>query len=161
MLASRRKSYRLVAFVPQTQRWEGLVVKSRSAVAFSLVFLAGAGPAFAQEVSPELAIQYLDKDADGKCSLNEYLTFQAGRLTQLDSNADGLLQYGEFKESLRGQGKKNAQRSFDAFNKEEERSALTRREFLGYHAYVFKTFVDNDGDGFMSAWEWSKVVTQN
>jgi hypothetical protein len=117
-------------------------------------------PAFAQKltVTPEQAIAFLDKDRDGKCNLNEYLTFQVTRLGQLDADGDGVLQYGEFRESLNGKGKLNAQRSFDAFNTKEDKKALTRREFLGYHAYVFKEFVDTDGDGFMSASEWSAVV---
>lgn len=116
------------------------------------------GPAVALQVSPDQAIAFLDQDQDGKCSLNEFLTFQAGRIAQFDADGDGVLQYGEFKESLQGRGKQNAQRSFDAFNNEEDRKALTRREFLGYHAYVFKQFVDTDGDGFMSAAEWEKIV---
>lgn len=136
-------------------------MKSRLVIAFALLSAAGGAPAVAQEVNPELAIQFLDKDGDGKCSLNEYLTFQAGRLVQFDANGDGKLQYAEFKDSLQGRGKINAQRSFDTFNREEERNALTRREFLGYHAYVFNTYVDNDRDGFMSAEEWSKIVAQN
>lgn len=137
------------------------MAKSRFGVVLTLVLVAGAGPAVAQDVSPEIAIRYLDQDGDGKCSLNEYLTFQTGRMVQIDANSDGKLQYGEFKDSLQGKGKINAQRSFDAFNREDERNALTRREFLGYHAYVFKTFVDSDNDGFMSAEEWSKIVNQN
>jgi len=131
-----------------------------TAITMAAVAAAGIGQAPAQ-VSPEQAIQFLDKDGDGKCSLNEYLTFQVTRLAQFDTDADGALQYGEFKASLSGKGKHNAQRSFNAFNREENRNALTRREFLGYHAYVFKTFVDTDGDEFMSGEEWSKVMAQN
>ncbi len=126
-----------------------------AALAISAVF-----PAIAQQpqVTPDQAIAYLDTDRNGKCDLNEYLTFQATRIAQFDANGDGVLQYGEFKDSLNGRGKQNAQRSFDAFNTEDDRKALTRREFLGYHAYVFKQFVDTDGDGFMSASEWSAIV---
>lgn len=131
----------------------------RGVLAAMLAISAGL-PAFAQQaqVTAEQAIAFLDKDRDGKCNLNEYLTFQVTRLGQFDADGDGVLQYGEFRESLNGKGKQNAQRSFDAFNTEEDRKALTRREFLGYHAYVFKQFVDTDGDGFMSASEWSAVV---
>ena len=136
-------------------------MKSILAVVLALILAGGAGPALAQQATPDQAIQFLDKDGDGKCSLNEYLGFQATRMTQFDANGDGMLQYGEFKESLQGKSKQNAQRSFDAFNREEERNALTRREFLGYHAYVFKTLVDTDADGFMSPDEWSKIVGQN
>jgi hypothetical protein len=121
--------------------------------------LGSAAPALAQQdVSPELAIAFLDKDRDGKCSLNEYLTYQVTRIAQFDENKDGMLQYGEFKESLNGRARTNAQRTFDIFNTEEERRALTQREFLGYHAYVFREYVDTDHDGFMSAEEWSKLM---
>jgi Ca2+-binding EF-hand superfamily protein len=137
------------------------MAKSRFAAVLAIVFVAAAGPGIAQQASPEAAIRYLDTDGDGKCSLNEYLTFQAGRIPQFDANSDGMLQYGEFKDSLQGKAKANAQRTFNAFDKEDERNALTRREFLGYHAYVFRTFVDTDNDGFMSAEEWSKIVAQN
>jgi len=128
-------------------------------IAAGIAIVAG-GAAFAQQpqVTADQAIAFLDKDRNGKCDLNEYLTFQVTRLAQFDLNADGALQYGEFKDSLNGKGRQNAQRSFDAFNTEEDKKALTRREFLGYHAYVFKQFVDIDGDGFMSATEWSAVV---
>jgi len=116
----------------------------------------GAAPALAQ--TPEQAIAFLDKDGDGKCNLNEYLTFQVTKLAQFDKDGDGALSYSEFKDSLQGKAKQNAQRSFDAFNTEDNRKALTQREFLGYHAYVFKTFVDTDKDGFMTADEWSKLM---
>ena len=127
---------------------------------FVLMAAAGGVPAYAQQpqVTADQAIAFLDKNRDGKCDLNEYLTFQVTRLAQFDLNNDGALQYGEFKDSLSGKGKQNAQRSFDAFNVEDDRKALTRREFLGYHAYVFKQFVDTDGDGFMSASEWTAIV---
>jgi hypothetical protein len=36
---------------------------------------------------------------------------------------------------------------------------MTQREFLGYHAYMFKNYVDDDGDGFMSAAEWEKLIS--
>jgi Ca2+-binding EF-hand superfamily protein len=134
-------------------------MKSTMILIAALALAAGTGPAFAQQPSPEQAIAFLDKDTDGKCSLNEYLTFQVSRIAQFDANADGALQYGEFKDSLQGKAKVNAQRSFDAFNSEENRSALIQREFLGYHAYVFKTFVDTDKDGFMSTEEWSKIMS--
>jgi hypothetical protein len=128
-------------------------------ISAGIAIVAG-GAAFAQQpqVTADQAIAFLDKDRNGKCDLNEYLTFQVTRLAQFDLNADGALQYGEFKDSLNGKGRQNAQRSFDAFNTEEDKKALTRREFLGYHAYVFKQFVDTDSDGFMSAAEWSAVV---
>lgn len=127
----------------------------------ALVALAAASalPAMAQ-VTAEQAIGFLDKDRDGKCSLNEYLTFQVGKIAQFDVDEDGVLDKKEFKASLQGEGRKNADRSFDAFNTEQNRNALTQREFLGYHAYIFKQFVDRDNDGFMSAEEWAKIAGQ-
>lgn len=124
----------------------------------ALAAAAFAAPALAQQVSAAQAIRFLDKDADGKCSLNEYLVFQAGKIAQFDANGDGALQLAEFTASLQGEGKKNADRSFGAFNVEEKPDALTQREFLGYHAYVFRAFVDTDRDGFMSEAEWSKIM---
>ena len=114
--------------------------------------------ALAQQVTPEQAIGYVDKDGDGKCSLQEFLGFQVTRIAQFDANADGVLQLPEFKESVQGEGKKNAERSFKAFNTEGNSRGLTQREFLGYHAYVFKTYIDTDKDGFMSPAEWSKLM---
>ena len=38
---------------------------------------------------------------------------------------------------------------------------LSQKEFLGYHAWVFKEYVDSDKDGFMSAEEWSAVMAAN
>lgn len=132
-------------------------MKTRIGVALMLV-LAGAGHATAQQLDPQQAIRFLDKDGDGKCSLNEYLGYQVTRIAVLDADGDGALQYGEFKDSLQGRAKVNAQRTFDAFNTEDDRKALTRREFLSYHAYVFKEYVDTDRDGFMSPEEWTKLM---
>jgi Ca2+-binding EF-hand superfamily protein len=125
---------------------------------FLAAMAATAAPALAQQVTAEQAIAWLDKDADGKCSLQEFLAFQQTRMTQFDTSGDGALQFLEFRESLQGEGKKNAQRSFDAFNRESNIKALTQREFLGYQAYVFKNYIDADKDGFMSAAEWSKIM---
>lgn len=128
-------------------------------IGVALMLAAGlAAGAFAQQVDPSVAIRFLDKDGDGKCNLNEYLTYQVSRIAQIDADSDGALQYGEFKDSLQGRAKVNAQRTFDAFNTEDNRKALTQREFLGYHAYVFKEYIDTDRDGFMSPEEWSKLM---
>jgi Ca2+-binding EF-hand superfamily protein len=121
------------------------------------------GPAFGQagaQVTAEQAIAFVDKDRDGKCSLEEFLEFQAVRMVQLDADGDGALSLNEFRNSLQGAARQNAKKSFDAFNRESVLNALSQREFLGYHAYVFKTFVDTDKDGFMSAAEWSALMAQ-
>lgn len=101
---------------------------------------------------------FLDKDNDGKVSLNEYLTFEVTKLKQADADGDGALSLGEFKTTLNGQAKANASRLFDTFNIEDDRKNLTQREFLGYQAFVFKTYIDTDHDGFMSGDEWAKVM---
>lgn len=118
--------------------------------------LAMAGlPAAAQE--PAQVIAFLDKNGDGKCDLNEYLTYQQPRLAQFDKDADGELNLAEFRESLQGRSKQNAKALFESTNAEGGKG-LTSREFLGYHAWVFRTYVDTDKDGFMSAAEWATIM---
>ncbi len=129
----------------------------------ALVLLAGApvmsaAPAMAQ--TGDQVIAYLDKDGDGKCSLKEYLLFQAGRFLQADKDGDGGLSLEEFTDSLQGAGKANAPRAFQAFDRGERTGVLTAQEFGTYHAYVFNNFVDADHDSFMSAEEWSKVTSR-
>lgn len=108
---------------------------------------------------PGMMIAFLDKNADGKCDLNEYLTYQAGRMVAFDEDGDGELILAEFKNSLQGKSKMNGNALFRGANSEGGRT-LTRKEFLGYHAWVFKTFVDTDKDGFMSADEWSAIIAK-
>jgi hypothetical protein len=115
----------------------------------------GVGAAFAQQ--PGMVVAFLDKNADGKCDLNEYLTFQQPRLAQFDKDGDGGLNLGEFRESLQGKSKMNAAFVFKNANAEGGRT-LSQKEFLGYHAWVFKNYVDSDKDGFMSAEEWSEIM---
>lgn len=117
------------------------------------------GPAAAQPpgAQPGLVIAFLDKNGDGKCDLNEYLTYHAPRFGQFDTNSDGELDLSEFKVSLRGKAKANAVMVFRGANAEGGRG-LTQREFLGYQAFVFKTYVDTDKDGFMSAEEWTEIM---
>lgn len=127
----------------------------------TLLAVAGAagaaGAAAAQQ--PELVIAFLDKNADGKCDLNEYLTYQAGRMAEFDKDGDGEMILAEFKASLQGKSKMNGNALFRGANNEGGRT-LTKKEFLGYHAWVFKTFVDTDKDGFMSAEEWSEIIAK-
>lgn len=127
----------------------------KSAWAIILAIGLVAGQAWAQQ--PDQVIGFLDKNGDGKCNLDEYLAYQLPRLAQFDKDGDGELTLAEFKESLQGKSKRNAAALFKGANVEGGRT-LTQREFLGYHAWVFKTFVDADKDGFMSAEEWSKIV---
>ena len=124
-------------------------------VGLALAAWPGMGAAFAQQ--PGMVIAFLDKNADGKCDLNEYLTFQQPRLAQFDKDGDGGLNLGEFRESLQGKSKMNAAFVFKNANAEGGRT-LSQKEFLGYHAWVFKNYVDSDKDGFMSAEEWSEIM---
>jgi hypothetical protein len=128
----------------------------RYALLGAIGFLA-ASAASAQQ--PGMVIAWLDANKDGRCDLNEYLAFQAGRIAQFDQDKDGELMLAEFKASLQGRAKQNAAFLFRNANTEGGRS-LSQKEFLGYHAWVFKEFVDEDGDGFMSAEEWSAVMAQ-
>ena len=132
----------------------------RTAPALSLVVLGaltllGTMPASAQR--PQTVIAWLDRNSDRKCDLNEYLTYQQPRLAEFDKDGDGGLNLGEFRESLQGRSKMNAQFLFKSANTEGGRT-LSQEEFLGYHAWVFKTYIDADKDGFMSAEEWSAIV---
>ena len=54
--------------------------------------------------SPAFAVAYLDKDADGKVSLNEYLNFQFPKLAAGDANANGKLSAKEFGINSGGRG---------------------------------------------------------
>lgn len=128
----------------------------RHALLAALALMAS-GAALAQQ--PGMVIAYLDANKDGRCDLNEYLTFQSGRIAQFDQDRDGELMLAEFKASLQGRAKQNAPFLFRNANTEGGRS-LSQKEFLGYHAWVFKEFVDTDSDGFMSAEEWSAVMAQ-
>jgi Ca2+-binding EF-hand superfamily protein len=124
----------------------------------ALAALAAAGWAPAHAQSQDQVIAFLDKDSDGKVSLNEYLTYQVTKLKQADADGDGVLSLAEFKTTLNGPAKANASRTFDTFNIEDDRKNLTQREFLGYQAFVFKTYIDTDRDGFMSGEEWAKIM---
>jgi hypothetical protein len=117
--------------------------------------LLAAGAASAQQ--PGMVIAFLDKNGDGICDLNEYLGYQAGRIAQFDKDGDGELNVGEFRASLQGKARMNGAALFKGANTEGGRT-LTQQEFLGYHAWVFKTYVDTDKDGYMSEAEWTKVV---
>lgn len=127
-------------------------------VAIAVVALLAATPAPAQ--TPEQTVAFLDRDGDTKISLNEYLAFQDGRMAQFNTDGKEGLSEKEFIASLQAGAKKNGERSYRAFNNEQNRNALTQREFLGYHAYVFREFVDADKDGFVTVAEWAKIVGQ-
>lgn len=109
--------------------------------------LTFAAPADAQ--TTEQSFAYLDANKDEKVALNEYLNFQSTRLAQNDQNNNGRLSLAEFRASLPRSSQQNAQKSFTAFDANKDK-ALDSYEFLGYHAFVFKTYIDTDKDGFLS-----------
>ncbi len=114
-----------------------------------------AGMAYAQQ--PEMVIAYLDKNGDGKCDLNEYLTYQLSRVPEFDKDGDGELTQREFKDSLQGKAKSNSEFLFTQSNASGGRT-LKQEEYLGYQAWVFKKFIDVDHDEFMSQEEWTLIM---
>lgn len=125
-----------------------------------LILAAALSGASASAQQPGMVIAFLDKTGDGKCDLQEYLTYQTTRIAEVDKDGDGELNLSEFRESLQGRAaKQNAGAVFNSSNREGGRT-LTQREFLGYQAWVFKTFIDKDHDGFMSAEEWTDIVNR-
>ena len=124
------------------------------------ILSSGTSAAAQPVVSPEVALAYLDADRDGKVTLNDYLNFQLPKMTAADADQNGELTYKEFKESLEGRGRDNAQQSFTAFNREGRSRTMNQREFLGYHAYVFNTLLDTSKDGVLSVEELGKMMAR-
>ncbi len=131
----------------------------KNAILAGLVLMSPALAPMAAAQQPAMVVAFLDKNADGKCELNEYLGYQVSRIGQVDKDSDGELNLGEFRESLQGKSKVNAAALFKGSNTEGGRT-LTHQEFLGYHAWVFKTFIDSDKDGFMSQEEWTSIMSR-
>lgn len=124
------------------------------------IALAAGSLATAQGLSPEAALTFMDADRDGKVTLNDYLNRQLPKLAANDADQDGMLTYTEFKASLEGKAKQNAEASFKAFDSERITRKLTQREFLGYHAFVFNTLLDTDHDGVLSVKELARIMAQ-
>lgn len=112
----------------------------------------------AAPVNPILA--YMDRDGDGKVTLNDYLNVQLPKMAKFDADGDGMLSYPEFRESLEPRARQDAELSFKSFDAEGARNRLTQREFLGYHAFIFNKFLDADHDGVLSAKEFARVMAQ-
>ena len=100
----------------------------------------------------------MDADHDGKVTLNDYLNRQLPKMATNDLDQDGMLTYKEFKETLEARAKQNAEASFKAFDTESVPRKLTQREFLGYHAFVFKNYLDTDHDDVLSVKELSRIM---
>jgi hypothetical protein len=139
----------------------------RLTVCAALISVASLSPALAQEapagpaldsIPPAMVLAYLDVDKNGQVELNDFLNRQLPKFVQFDADGDGALSYKEFKETLDAGARRNAERSFEMFDNEEMRKKLTQREYLGYHAFVFKTYLDRDKDGILSEAEWTKFM---
>ena len=111
-----------------------------AATALGTVLYGGSTASAQMAVAPEVALRFLDADRDGKVSLNDWLTFQVTKMAKADLDQNGELTYKEFKETVQGRARANAEQSFNAFNREGRQRSLNQREFLGYHAYVFNGF---------------------
>ena len=131
-----------------------------AAMVAGTILSSGSSAAAQPLVAPETALAFLDVDRDGKVTLNDYLNFQLPKMTAADNDQNGELTYKEFKESLEGRGRDNAQQSFTAFNREGRSRTMNQREFLGYHAYVFNTLLDTSKDGVLSADELGKMMAR-
>lgn len=129
-----------------------------AATALGTVLYGGSTASAQMAVAPEVALRFLDADRDGKVSLNDWLTFQVTKMAEADLDQNGELTYKEFKETVQGRARANAEQSFNAFNREGRQRSLNQREFLGYHAYVFNTFLDTTKDGVLSLEEYSKMM---
>lgn len=99
----------------------------------------------------------IDYDSDGKTSLEEYLRFQEPKLKQFDVNKNGKLSPSEFAASLDRGARANAEASLRAFDQDHDGS-LDSKEFLTYHAYVFRTYLDANKNGFIEQAEWTKLL---
>lgn len=129
-----------------------------AAVALSAALSAGSVALAQMGVAPEVALRFLDADKDGKVSLNDWLTFQVTKMAEADLDQNGELTYKEFKETVQGRARDNAEQSFNAFNREGRQRSLNQREFLGYNAYVFNNFLDTTKDGALSLEEYTKMM---
>jgi hypothetical protein len=118
--------------------------------------LCGVGVAQTQTVTPEQAIALLDTGKDGKVDLSDYLAYQKPKLARFDADGSGGLSQAEFVASLPEREKVAGATAIPTFDRDGD-TALGEAEFLAYHAYVFRTFVDTDGDGAMSAAELAAV----
>ena len=97
--------------------------KSTVVAALCLMSASATGSlAVAQQASTEQILAYLDKDGDGKVGLQDYLQEQLPKLAEFDADGDGMLSKKEFTESLQGNAKKNAERSFKGFDTEGARN---------------------------------------
>jgi Ca2+-binding EF-hand superfamily protein len=132
-----------------------------AALALGAALSVANGAAGQMAVTPEVALNFLDADKDGKVTLNDYLNVQLPKMAANDADQNGELSYKEFKETLEPRAKANAEQSFNAFNREGRARTMNQREFLGYHAYVFGNVLDGNKDGVLSAEELGKIMKRD
>ncbi len=106
---------------------------------------------------PETVIALLDADGNGTVNLNEYLTFQVTRFAQFDADGSGEMTLREFQSSLEGVARSRASTSVRTFDADRD-GRLAQREFLGYHAYVYNSILDTNGDHEWSVEEYRRVL---
>lgn len=99
---------------------------------WALLALGLAGAAAAQVADPGEYLRRMDRDGDGRISLDEYLDWMAYAFDQRDRNRDGVLDAGELPG---GRGK--------PVTREQHRATLAER---------FRS-QDADGDGYLGAKE--------
>ena len=139
-----------------------MIRQSMCAVLALSAMLSVANSALAQMVvTPEVALRFLDANKDGMVTLNDYLNVQMPKMTAGDLDQNGELTYKEFKETLEGRARTNAEQSFRAFNRDGRERTMNQRDFLNYHAYVFTGILDGDKDGFLTADELGKVMSRD
>ncbi len=127
-----------------------------AAACLAAAALALSGKAMGQ-ASPEMSLAFLDYNKDGKLDLNEYLNFQMQKMKTADANQNGRLSLEEFKSTLQGNAAKDYRKSMAAFDKNKNKG-LEQEEFLGYHAFIFKNFIDKDKDDIVTLEEWTKLL---
>ena len=130
-------------------------------IAFSATLSVASAASAQMAVTPEVALTFLDANKDGMVTLNDYLNVQMPKMTAGDLDQNGELTYKEFKETLDGRARTNAEQSFRAFNRDGRERTMNQRDFLNYHAYVFTNILDGNKDGFLTAAELGKVMNRD
>lgn len=102
----------------------------------------------------------LDRNGDGGVDDGEYNAYHSSRFSSVDLDQSGSLSFIEFKKSLDPNAARNARASFDGFDFNKNRR-LSDREFLTYHSFVFRRFLDKDKSGSVTSAEWASIDDRN
>jgi Ca2+-binding EF-hand superfamily protein len=131
------------------------VVSAAVALAATMAMAATPGAAAQQMTSAE-AIAFLDGSGDGKVDADEYARFQSSRCPGFDANGDQKLSMEEFTASLPPAEQRATSQTFPSFDSNQD-GGLDNGEFMAYHAYILRTYIDTDKDGYMSIAEFDVV----